>query len=180
MKKYWLILAAGLLTAAFALSAVACDDDEDTGDGTEATATSATDGEPTDATGSEEPTATEEESGVSGDVVDVTMNEFTASGVTGSATITPGEPIQVEVTIDGGLEAGSHLSHIHQGMCSGQGGSIQFNLTNVEADASGAGAASSTLAAGVLLADLQDGNHYIAVHDLAGAMVTCGDIPAAS
>jgi hypothetical protein len=108
------------------------------------------------------------------------MNEFTGSGVSGSATVTPGDPIAVEVTIDGGLEAGSHASHIHQGTCSGSGGSVQFNLTNVEADSTGAGTASSTLASGVLLADLQDGNHYIAVHDLANAMVTCGDIPTAS
>jgi hypothetical protein len=109
----------------------------------------------------------------------MTMNEFTGSGVTGSATITPGDRIQIEVTIDGGLEEGSHESHIHQGACSASGGSVEFSLTNVEADASGAGYASSTHFDGVLLAYLQDGNHYIAVHDHAGPMVTCGDIPSA-
>jgi hypothetical protein len=183
-----LIAAAGLLTAGFAISVVACDDDDDGGDGTEATATSEPAGgeqpteapdaaEPTDAEG---PTATSEDDGASGDVINLTMNEFAGSGVTGSATITPGDRIQIEVTIDGGLEEGSHESHIHQGACLASGGSVEFSLTNVEADGSGAGYASSTHFDGVLLAYLQDGDHYIAVHDHAGPMVTCGDIPTAS
>lgn len=61
MRKHWLLLGAALLTAAFAVGAVACDDDEDDSDGAQATATEATDGgEPTEPADSEEPTATEE------------------------------------------------------------------------------------------------------------------------
>ena len=102
------------------------------------------------------------------------------SGVTGSATLTPGDRIEIVVTIDGGLEEGSHESHIHQGACLAAGGSVEFSLNNVEADSSGTGYASSRHFDAVLLPYLQDGNHYISVHDHAGPIVTCGDIPTAS
>jgi hypothetical protein len=177
MRKYWLLLAAGVLAALFAIGAVACDDDENGGDAT-----------PTQPAGGEEPSATEpagdietpttEDGGAAGETIDVTLAEVSGSGVTGSATLTPTDAggTDVEVTIDGGLEEGSHLSHIHTGTCASPG-NPETTLTNVEADATGAGSATTNLTEAP--SDFTDGNHYIAVHDLAAAVVTCGDIPAA-
>jgi Cu/Zn superoxide dismutase len=109
------------------------------------------------------------------------MAENEGSGVTGSATLTPGEEgVVVEVTIDSGLAEGVHASHIHTGTCAAQG-PIETELSDITADASGGGTA-TTLEEGVTteLAVLQDGNHFIAVYDRSvGAIVSCGDIPAA-
>ena len=176
MRRYLLLLGAALLTAAFAVGAVACDDDED--GSAEATATDTSAEQPTDTAGSEAPTATSEDAGATADTVDVTLAAVGASGVSGSATLTPTDAgFDVEVTVDGGLEEGSHLSHIHSGTCASPG-APETNLTNVEANASGAGTASTSIAA--QLSSAQDGAHYVAVHDLAGTVVTCGDIPTAS
>jgi hypothetical protein len=177
MKKRWFLIGVAALTLVLALGAIACEDDEDDGDSTatEPAAETPADGE-TPAAGATEPAA-------GGDAVEVTMNEEAGSGVTGSATLTSGTSgTAVEVTIDAGLAEGTHASHIHTGTCAAQG-PVETALQSVEADASGGGTA-STPESGVTtpLATLQDGNHYIAVHDLeaaGGAVVSCGDIPSA-
>jgi hypothetical protein len=178
MKKYWLLLAAGLLTAAFAVGVVACDDDEDDGSSGDTTATEPADGdEATEPADDDEPTATAENLDL--DEVEVPLEAVGAATATGAANLLANDAggTDVAVTVSAGLEPGSHLSHIHTGTCAAQGG-VEYPLTNVEADAQGAGTADTTL--DVALADLQDGAHYVQVHDLAGAPVICGDIPAAS
>jgi hypothetical protein len=170
MKKRWFLIGVAVLAAALALGAVACEDDEEDGGGG-ATATQPA---------GETPPAGETEPAAGGDTADVTMNEEAGSGVTGSATLTGGAAgTTVEVTIDAGLEEGSHASHIHVGTCAAQG-DVETALQNVEADASGAGTATTPEAEVTTpLATLQDGNHYIAVHALDGSVVSCGDIPTA-
>jgi hypothetical protein len=186
MTKYRLFLIIGLVSAVFALAAAACGDDEDDGDGLEQpTATESMDtAEPT------EPAATEPagETPVAGaEIAPIAMNEVDGSGVTGSASITETDTggTEVVVTIDGGLEPGTHQSHIHHGVCSDPTGEIHVNLNPVEAGDDGSGSATTT--------DPQppDGSeapdfahwlareHYIAVHALTGEVVSCGDVVAA-
>jgi len=160
------------LAALLAIGGVACEDDDDSDGG--ATATQSSGETPGDG-------ATPTEAAAGGDAVEVTMNENEGSGVTGSATLTPAEEgVSVEVVIDQGLAAGVHASHIHTGTCAAQG-PIETPLTDITADDSGAGSA-TTLEESVTteLAVLQDGNHFIAVYDrTVGAIVSCGDIPEA-
>ena len=187
MHKRWLLLGATLLMAVLALAFVACGDDEDE-DGEEPTATEALETPPAGETPAETPAPGAE-------IAPITMNEVNGSGVTGSATITetgvnvavpsPGHT-QVVVTIDGGLEPGSHLSHIHVGNCSDPTGEIDVNLSNVEAGEDGAGIANTSdplPAAGgdpPPFSEWLEDEHYVAVHALNGDVVACGDVVAAT
>jgi hypothetical protein len=175
MKRHWLLIGVAALATVLAFGAVACEEDED--DGGDATAT-----QPAGETPAGETTPDGGTPSAAG--VEVTMNENEGSGVTGSATLTGGAAgTALEVTIDSGLAEGEHASHIHTGTCAAQG-PVETPLQSVQADASGAGTASTPEAEVVTTLEvLQDGNHYIAVHDLeasGGAVVSCGDIPTAS
>jgi hypothetical protein len=116
------------------------------------------------------------------------MNEVAGSGVTGTATITENATggTDVVVTIDAGLEPGSHLSHIHHGTCATQPGEIHVNLTNVEAGADGSAPATTTTdpkpadgSAAPPFSHWLARDHYVAVHKLDGTLVACGDVVAA-
>ncbi len=171
MRRHWLLMGVALLSSGLALAAIACGDD-DGGDGGYPTATTEPAGE---ATATTAPSA-------GGEPVDVTINEVDGSGVTGSATLTPKPDggFAVDVTVDGNLEEGTHASHIHQGStCASPTAPVAVPLSDVEADASGAGTATTNIA-DTPLSDFQDGNSYVAVHALDGAVVGCADIPAAS
>ena len=179
MKKLWILAVAGLLTAVFALGAVACsDDDDDDGAADEPTATEVMSETPAATTaGTAEPGA---------EIAPITMEAIGDTGASGSATITQNAAggTDVEVTIDSGLEEGSHQSHIHHGTCATEPGEIHVNLTNVEADASGAGTATTTdpQPADGSAAPAYDHylarEHYVAVHALDGTLVSCGDVVA--
>jgi hypothetical protein len=159
------------LAALLAIGGVACEDDDDSDGGATATQSS----------GETAGDATPTEGAATGDTVDVTMNEEAGSGVTGSATLTGGtDGTAVEVTIDTGLEEGSHASHIHTGTCAAQG-PIETPLTDITADDLGAGTATTPYPEVTTpIETLQDGNHIITVFDrIVGAIVSCGDIPTA-
>ena len=85
------------------------------------------------------------------------------------------------MNITGGLDAGSHQSHIHHGACSDPTGPIHVNLTSIDAAADGSGTATTENPAAA------DGTvppfshytavpHYIAVHALTGEVIGCGDV----
>jgi hypothetical protein len=162
-----LLIGNALLAGLLALGAVACDDDEDGGNGEEPTATVPTDG-------GEEPTATEPAGAES---VTVDLLEVDGSGVTGTATLTvAGVYTDVEVTIDGGLEPGTHQNHIHTGTCEEQG-PVEVPLTDLEAGEDGSAAATVTNVTEAL-SSFTDGDNYVAVHALDGSVVACGNIEA--
>ena len=175
MRKNWFFIGIAMLMAVLALGAVACDGDED--------------GAPTDTPALELPTDTPEAdetpeatepaetpSPEAGSETRAILFPVGDSAVSGDATLAPSDGgTQVEVSVSGGLEPGSHASHIHTGTCDSPG-APETTLSEVEADASGAGDASTTIADRPI-EDFEDGNHYVAVHNLAGAVVTCGDIP---
>ena len=182
MRKIWLLLGVALLGAMLALGAVACGDDDDD-DGEEPTSTAEIE-VPTEPEATQPASETPE---ASAEIAPITMNEVDGSGVSGSATMTETATggTDVEVTIDGSLEEGSHQSHLHHGNCSDPTGEIHTTLTSVEAGADGSGSASTT----VETADDPDNppfshwlarEHYVAVHALDGAVVSCGDVVAAS
>jgi len=188
MRKIWLLLGVTLLGAMLALGAIACGDDDkkDDNGGTTPDAATATEaaGQPTEADATQ-PASDTPEPGA--EIAPITMNEVDGSGVTGSATMTETATggTDVEVTIDGSLEEGSHQSHLHHGTCATQPGEIHTTLTSVEAGADGSGSASSTIET----ADNPDNppfshwlarEHYLAVHKLDGTLVSCGDVVAAS
>jgi predicted lipoprotein with Yx(FWY)xxD motif len=187
MRKPWTLIGISVLMAALTVAAIGCSSDNKKDTGAGATATEVV---------SETPRATQSATGTpapGAEIAPITMNEVNGSGVTGSATITetgvnvavasPGHT-QVVVTIDGGLEPGSHLSHIHHGNCSNPTGEIHVNLTNVEAGADGAGIALTSdpvPAAGgepPPFSHWLAREHYVAVHALNGDVVSCGDVVA--
>jgi hypothetical protein len=70
-------------------------------------------------------------------------------------------------------DVGPHPAHIHEGSCAAQG-PVVHPLTSVEAGVS------HTVLAGLTLADVADGAHYVNVHESAqnpGNIIACGDIP---
>ncbi len=184
MKKAWLLAAVGLLTIVFALGAVACgdDDDDDPVDGDlptlEATEPADEPTEPADTS----PADGTPEAGAA--IAPITMEAVGDAGASGSASIAQSAAggTEVEVTIDSGLEAGTHVSHIHHGTCATEPGEIHVDLTSIEADASGAGTAATTdpVPPDGSVAPAYDHylarEHYVAVHALDGTLVSCGDV----
>ncbi len=167
MRKNWLLIAIGLLVAVLAIGAVACNDDgDDNGDG-EAVPTATVepvDGDTTDA----------------GLQISMTLSEVGGSGVSGSVTITDAAGATlVVVTVDGGLEEGTHMNHIHGGSCDDVG-SIAVPLTELDAAADGSASATSTITDNpdAELGHLEEGGHVVAVHALDGSIVACGDVEA--
>ncbi len=166
MRKNWLLIAIGLLTAVLAIGAIACNDDDDDGDGG---------ADPTATEEGAEATATEEETTDADGQSSMTLSEVNGSGVTGSATLSDTEPgTEVVVTVDGGLEEGSHANHVHEGTCDAIG-DIGEPLENLEAGPDGSAPATTTMTAAVFDHLLEDG-HLVAVHALDGSFVACGEI----
>ncbi len=162
MRRNWLLIGIGLLVAVFAVGAVACGDDDGDSNG---------DSNGGDAT---EPSSAE--------IADIVLSAFEDSGVSGSASITDsGGNTEVTVTVDAGLEEGSHLNHIHDGTCDDQG-DPHVTLTEVAAGADGSAPATTTteFAEGDPgFAHWLEADHYVAVHALDGSVVACGDVGAA-
>ncbi len=109
-----------------------------------------------------------------------TMNAVGGSGVSGTGKITKGSgSFTVTVKLTGLAANSSHVSHIHKGSCSAQGG-IALALQSVVADASGSGTATTTLPQDYLVPAT---GWYVNVHagpDLSspanGKGISCGDL----
>ncbi len=149
MSTKWLLIGIGLLVGVIAMAAIACDDDENGGDGG----------------GARELTAT--------------LSEMGGSGVTGTAILTEDDNRTTRVVVSmEGLSEGPHANHIHHVTCDAQG-EVHLTLEELQAGADGHAEATTTdfpeedpdrelnyFAAG----------HYIAVHDAEGAVISCGNI----
>jgi hypothetical protein len=98
------------------------------------------------------------------------------SGVNGSVTLTPkGDSLTVAVSANGLPDgAGAYSSHIHQGTCANPGAVVQ-PLNAVQADSTGEGHATTTVAMSVLQ---QGQQHLVMVHRKDGSMASCADLPA--
>ncbi len=112
------------------------------------------------------------------DALTVDLEEQNGSGVSGTATLTPVDLDQVEVTLElsGGEEGVAQPAHIHPGTCDDLDPTPEFPLTNVED-----GTSETTVQASPV--DLFTGEYAINVHkseDEAETYVACGDIPSAS
>jgi DNA-binding CsgD family transcriptional regulator len=113
------------------------------------------------------------------DSVQLTMREQDASGVAGDVILwTQKDGVGVGATTN--AAPGWHASHIHSGACAAPGPAERFLGGFYGQPGTGAGMLSQ--AVGTELATLQDGNHYVDVHEEAtgGAIVNCVDIPAAA
>lgn len=178
--KRWLLLGGVMVTAVLAFAFIACSDNKDK------TAS------PTDTPAAEATTPMAAETGTpmaggtpSAEIAPITMNEVAASGVTGTASITETATggTEVTVTIDAGLDAGEHMSHIHHGTCATQPGEIHVNLSSVVAGADGSAPATTTTdpqpadgSAAPPYSHWLAREHYVAVHALDGTLVSCGDV----
>ncbi len=98
------------------------------------------------------------------------------SGVNGSVTLTPqGDSLVVAVNVTGLPDgAGAYPSHIHEGTCANPGTVVQ-PLNSVQADSTGVGHATTTVAASVLA---QGQQHLVMVHRKDGSMASCAELPA--
>ena len=110
----------------------------------------------------------------------VMMNAVGNSGVSGTAMLADASgQTQVAVQLTGFQPNSAHAGHIHQGTCDSPG-SVVAPLQEVNADATGAGSATSTVQ--VPLNTVMNGQHIIAYHERGGedhgAPVVCGSIPA--
>src|SRR3990170_2670007 len=134
MLKRWLLLGATLLMAVLAVAFVACGDDEDEEE--EATPTTAEEIETTPA--GETPAETPPAGETPAETSEVTLVADPGyEDVAGTATLTGvNGSTEVAVSIDGGLEEGSHQNHIHAGTCESRG-DVEEPLTNLEAGAEG-------------------------------------------
>jgi hypothetical protein len=110
--------------------------------------------------------------------VSLVLNAVGGSGVTGEATIAPGEGQQtrVDVTLNATGQGGVHQGHIHQGTCAALGAAV-VPLQPVTT-AGGTGSATSNVAVDAM--SVMDGQHVIGYHQAGaqpGAAVACGEIP---
>lgn len=110
--------------------------------------------------------------------VALVLNAVGNSGVTGEATIHPGDGQQarVHVTLNASGQGGVHQGHIHQGTCAALG-SVVVPLEPVTT-AGGTGNATSNVAVDAM--SVMDGQHVIGYHAAGGqpgAPVACGEIP---
>lgn len=113
-----------------------------------------------------------------------TMNTTNASGVTGTGQVVKGNgSFTVTIKLSGLVASSMHVSHIHLGSCTKNGG-IKYALQEVIADSSGKATTTSTVAADY--STLPAGGWYVNVHkgpDLSvpanGASIACGDLPVA-
>jgi hypothetical protein len=167
MRKNWLLIGVALLAAVLAVAAIACDDDED-GDGNGDAVPPATEEGAAPDDGAEDGAAED------GGPITLILSALGGSAVTGSATLAGIDPgTAVIVTIDSGLEEGTHVNHIHEGTCDAIG-DIGEPLESLEAGADGSAPAITTMT-GAELQHLLDEDHVIAVHALDPAtIVACG------
>ena len=177
MKKPWILPVVGLLTIVFALGAVACSDDEETAGSDDATATTEV------MSDTPEPTGDTAGTPAATGPTEVDMHFISDDTVAGTALVSSIDgDVSVVVNIPGELEPGTRQSHIHHGACADPTGPIHVNLESIEADATGAGSATTENPAD------EDGAvppyehytsvaHYIAVHAEDGSVVVCGDVP---
>lgn len=103
----------------------------------------------------------------------VALAEQGGSGMSGSATITEtdGGQLEVVVTLDGDDGSSARPAHIHAGSCE-ELGDVAYGLTDVT-DGSSSSSVDATLA------ELEDGDFAINVHESADAIenyVACGPI----
>lgn len=97
------------------------------------------------------------------------------SNVNGSATLTPkGDSLTVAVDVNGlPGGAGAYPSHIQAGTCANPGAVLQ-PLSDVQADSTGEGHATTTVAMSVIK---QGQQHLVMVNAKDGSTASCGDIP---
>ena len=150
MRTKWLLIGIGLLVSVVAIATIACDDDDENGG---------------DGGGARELTAT--------------LSEMEGSGVTGTAILTEDFDGTTRVVVSmEGLSEGPHANHIHHVSCDAQG-EVHLTLVELQAGADGGAEATTT--------DFPEEDpdreldyfttgHYIAVHDTAGAVISCGNI----
>lgn len=142
-----------MLTAALAIGAVACgnEDDGDNGDGSG--------------------TATE---------LTATLLEIDGSGVTGTAILTETDSggTRAVVTINGGLEEGSHESHLAHGTCDDVS-DLMAVLTELEAGPDGSVPATTTVFE-LDFDHLRQLGHVVDVHALDFSIVACGPVEGGS
>ncbi len=153
MRTKWLLIGIGLLVSVVTIAAIACDDDENGGDGG----------------GARELTAT--------------LSEMDGSGVTGTAILTEDDDGTARVVVSmEGLPEGPHANHIHHVTCEAQG-EVHLTLEELQAGADGVAEATTTdfpeEDPDRELNYFTTG-HYIAVHvggnDTVGAVISCGNI----
>lgn len=112
--------------------------------------------------------------GMDGMATTVAMSPLGNSGVSGEAILTPaGNQTEVSVTLNGLEPNTTHPGHIHQGSCDAPG-SVVVPLSEITADASGAGTMTTT--ASVAPNTWMAGGHIVAYHGEGGAPIVCGDI----
>lgn len=112
-----------------------------------------------------------------GETTRVTLSELDGSGVTGSATLTATDTgIEVVVTVDRGLEEGSHANAIYDGTCDAIGPSIA-ELTELEVGPEGNAPATITTVREEF-EHVATGGHVLAVQALDGSIVACEAIAA--
>ena len=113
-------------------------------------------------------------SAMAGEVVTIDLGQMSASGQSGTATLTElGSMTLVELTLSAGASQ-TELVHIHAGQCGDSLGDVAYTLASFEG---GSGASSTRV--DVTLAMIQDGNHAINSHDASnpGTYTACGNIP---
>ena len=168
MRKSWLLIGVALLAAVLAVAAIACDDDDGDGNGDAVPPATEEGAAPDD--------GVEDGAAEDGGPIAVILSALGGSAVTGSATLTESETgTEVIVTVDTGLEEGTHVNHIHEGTCDAIG-DIGEPLDSLEAGTDGSAPATTTMT-GAELQHILDEDHVIAVHALDPAtIVACGPI----
>ncbi len=156
MKTKWLLIGVALLTAVFAIGAIACSDDD-------------------------EEALEDILDELQDELDDLGVFQLTASltgpEASGEADISPnGEGILVSLSMQG-LTEGAHANHLHLGSCAEQG-EIDITLDDIVADASGDGL--QTTSNNEQPIDNFATGYYLAVHaedsETIGEVVACGDI----
>ena len=156
MKRYWMLLAIGMLSTLLAVGAIACSDDDDSD------------------------VVDDIIDDIVGDEVFQLVAELVSQGdatASGTADISVnGEGILVSIAMEG-LSAGAHPNHVHHGTCADQG-EIHVPLDNIVADDSGDGT-QTTGSAELPLSHFETG-HYVAVHEAEDdfTVVACGEVVA--
>jgi hypothetical protein len=180
VKKHWLFIGITIMAAVLALGAIACGDgDEDAGDGAAEPTATVEEVAPTEPAADETPEAGAE-------IAPITLDAMDDSGVTGTATVTQigTDGTEVIVTIDGGLEPGSHQNHFHHGTCEAQG-DVHVTLGELVAADDGSAETTTSFDPATNPDDQPFSHwlareHYIAAHAIDGTVVTCGNVEAAS
>jgi hypothetical protein len=98
------------------------------------------------------------------------------SGVTGDVTLTAsGEQTTVGMHVNGAPANAALAAHVHSGTCEAKGPAVA-PLDSVKTDATGMGMINTTIA--LPFATVNNGQHFVQVHNPAGAPAACGNIAA--